>query len=195
MNYLKYVKHVLLASLISFALVSCSDDDDKNSGPAGGTPDPSSDLGNITLAVTGDVEAEHSGMADFFQMDVGNTRIWELNMHDYSPQTFDLTLMLTSTPDKISRPEPGSYTIGFSGTDPYVFHGMYSYIEDSDYANSREYSTMWSETNGTLIIETSTEQTITGTFEFTANHYDDDTQEKSDPITVSGSFSANKRVF
>ena len=192
MNFFKNTSSIILAICISFAFASCSNDDDKSSGPAGGTPNPAAALGTVNLTISGDVEGQRSGIADFDIIDLGFMQTWDLNLYDHSPQTFDLSFVHMATDGSGGRPAPGTYEIGNSVSEQKVFWVDYTHIENQDFANSIEYSAMYGQA-GTLVITTSNEQLVSGTFEFTAHQYDDDSMEIIGTINVSGSFSAKKR--
>src|SRR5690554_1875779 len=184
---LKKVSTYLTAIVLALSFTACSDDD--SSSDDNGNPD----LGNASLTVNGDVEGQKSGMADFNYLEdlPGGMEEWEISIHDYNPQTFSLTLMLTSV-NGVSQPEPGTYDIGFDANNPSVFMAIYTHIENEDFMNSVEYNTLF-DGGGILTINSSTSETVTGTLEFTAHEFNDDF-EIVGTITVSGEFTANKRV-
>ena len=193
MNIFKNSHNILLAIFISFALVSCSNDDDKSSSPTGGTP-PGPTMGTVSLTISGDVEGQRSGMADFDLLDIGVAQTWVLNMNDYSPQTFELSFVNMTTDGSASRPAPGTYVIGGVLGAQNVYWVEFSLIENQDFENAVDYSTFANQA-GTLTILTSNEQVVSGTMEFTVHEYDDDSMEIISTITVTGSFSAKQRVF
>lgn len=195
MNFFKNTHSILLAIFISFALVSCSSDDDKSSGPAGsgGTPPPATpSLGTVNLTISGDVEGQYSGIADFDHMDLGFMQTWQLGLYDYNPQTFELSIIQMSTSGGGSRPAPGTYVIGSGVGSPDGYWADFTHIINEDFENAVDYSAMYDQA-GTLTIVTSNEQVVSGTLEFTAHQYDDETMEIVGTITVSGSFSAKQR--
>lgn len=173
--------------LFSFILLSCSSDDD-SSGIGG------NNLGSVEITLSGDLEGNRSGIADFSYLDLGAIQQWELNFNDYNPQTFDLNLMIMSVDEDLSTsPQTGTYEIGFEATNSSVFFGSFTNIENQDFANAVEYDTFTSE-GGVLIIETSNSERVTGSFSFTAHARDDDFNEVGE-VHVSGTFSANKRLM
>src|SRR5690625_7155205 len=87
----------------------------------------------------------------------------------------------------LSKHTTDTYEIGFAANDYNVFFGSFVNIENNDFGNAVEYSTF--ESVGTLTIETSTDERVTGHFEYTA-HTDDDMGNISGTINVSGSFDA-----
>lgn len=168
--------------IYSTFLLSCSSDDDNSADLSG--------FGSATVNLSGDLEGTRTGMADFHYHELGSMYMWEISFHDLSPQTFALTLMLQSH-EPISRPTPGTYEIGFDPLDPDVFSASFINIEDSNFVDSVEYDTF--DNGGTLTIETSTDEKVTGHFEFTANSRDDNFN-STGTIHVSGSFEALKRI-
>src|SRR5699024_8503812 len=146
------------------------------------------ELGEVTLTVTGDGEGAFKGMADFEGAKRSQTENWEISMNDYSPQTFSLSLMRMNA--GIDTPEPGTYTVGLSNKAD--FFAVFTHIVDEDYANATEYSTFESDNTGTLTIESATEKSIKGTFEFTTYEYDD-VFKKVGNVLIKGEFTANQR--
>ncbi|MGO3706353.1 MAG: hypothetical protein ACTJGD_00815 [Mesonia hippocampi] len=182
-----------LITLFSIGLIACENDDNKNNPPN------NSDFGEITLKVTGDLNANFSGMADFYHLKVSNTETWEISGHDYKPQTFSFNIMDIASYGSTERPSPGTYTIG-SSTNADFSAGL-TYIPDGDYINTIEYSTSLladlaepAENRGTLTITSSNEDTVKGHFECTAFRTDDELNIVG-TIEISGEFTANKRRF
>lgn len=129
-------------------------------------------------------------MADFTYNDLGSLKEWELSFHDYGPQTFSLTLMLTDL-EEVNQPQPGNHSIGHHPTDPTVFLGIFTNIEDGNYESMVEYDTFTS--LGTLTIVSSTDEKVVGSFEFSANTRDEQFSVIGS-INISGSFEAYKRI-
>lgn len=179
-NILFFLAAFLTAAV---SLTACSKDDKEG-------PESSLDLGEVTLTVTGDAEGAFKGMADFEGAKRSQTETWEISMHDYSPQTFSLSLIRMN--EGIDNPKPGTYSIGLSNKAD--FFAVFTHIVDEDYVNAIEYSTFESDNSGTLTIESVSENTIKGKFELTAYEYDD----KLDPIgdiEIKGQFTANQRIY
>lgn len=185
---MKSKKLFLLLTITALALInySCSDDDESSGG---------SDIGDATITVSGDVQEQKSGMADFHHLTdlPGGMETWEISIHDFSPQTFSLQFMLTSATSEITQPGVGTYEIGFTPNSTSVFTAIYTHIPDGDFMNSTEYSTLWGGT-GTLNITTSNDNTVSGNFQFSASKVDDELNIVG-TIEVSGEFTANKRQF
>lgn len=150
------------------------------------------DLGNASLTVSGDVEGQRQGMADFNSLHVMNLYTWEILIHDYNPQTFSLDFMLLSN-EPIDRPGPGTYEIGSGTAEPTIFTASYSDVEDG-FTNSTEYSTLFGEYGGTLTITESSDEQVKGTFEFTAADIDLENDRVLGEISVSGEFTARQRI-
>jgi len=185
---MKSKKLFLFLTLTTLALInySCSDDDDSSGGP---------DIGDATITVSGDVQGQKSGMADFHHLTdlPGGMETWEISIHDYSPQTFSLQFMLASATSEITQPGVGAHEIGFTPNSTSVFTAIYTHIPDGDFMNSTEYSTLWGGA-GTLNITTSNDNTVSGNFQFSATEVDDELNIVG-TVEVSGEFTANKRQF
>jgi hypothetical protein len=180
-----------------FLIISCDDD------PAS-TDD---DLGEGSVSVTGDINAEASGIADFWGIEDGPGGIhsWEIYINDYAPSTFSLQFMQVSQ-EPISRPQEGTYEVGlsvenpFDGNDERVFSGIYNHFEDGDYINPLEYSSFPCagdpDFGGTLTIESSDSDMISGHFQFTAAHYEFDDSGNCEilgTIELNGNFATVER--
>ncbi len=165
----------------SLFLLSCSSDDDN-------TVDLPN-LGSVAIALSGDIEGNRTGVADFSFLDLGSMQTWELSFNDFGPQTFSLNLMLTDL-ESVLRPAPGTYEIGFDALDPNVFFGDFTDIPNGDFLGAVEYDTF--EKGGTLTIETSTDEKVTGHFEFAADSRDDDF-EIIGTVFITGNFEALNR--
>lgn len=177
--------------------VSCSDN---SKGP------DTDGFGEITLTVTGDVEAERTGIADFHGLDQGSIKSWEIHGNDVSPQTFSLSMSHIST-DPIERPGTGSYEITYPvaqipGEDPgpMTFSPAYTHIENGDFTSAVEYSYVICADDfpggGTLNITSSSDEEISGTFQFTAHNVDVDDMGNcilNGTVHVNGSFDALPR--
>lgn len=172
---------------LSFVLsgYSCSDDND---GPE------NMDMGEATFTVTGAVEDEKSGQADFHHLTglPGGLENWEISIHDFSPQSFSLQFNLSSS-SGIKQPGPGTYEIGFEANSSNVFLAIYTHIPDGNFMNSTEYSTLWGG-GGTLTITTSNEDTVSGSFQFSAAEVDDELNVVG-TVNITGEFTAKKRQF
>lgn len=175
---------LFMTSLLSVSLMSCGNDDNNSS---------SSDFGEINITVTGQLEDNFSGMADFHQSEVLSTQVWEISGHDYNPQTFSIQLMDVGITDDAERPSPGTYSIGNTVNADYTVN--FTHIPNGSFSNSVEYSTTYGNNanNGTLTITSSTENTVKGSFECTAYRVDNNLNIIG-TIQVVGDFTANKRI-
>ena len=197
-------KKILLLIIASFGLWSIPGCSDSSSGPDLG------DVGQVSLTVSGDVEGQKTGMADFYGDEPGGVGIhyWELSFNDFSPQTYSLQLSLQDF-EEIERPAPGTYEIGFDVPNPFgesgppVFLGIYTHIPNGSFSNAVEYDTGIvcdddTPQRGTLVISSSTSSQVSGTFNFTATSYDFDNSGNCvilSEIEVVGEFSARARQF
>lgn len=177
----------LLITFFSMAILlgglSCSDN---STAPDNDTP------GESSVVVSGTIEGEYSGWATFNKADLPqDMQSWSIDMTDNS--TFTLSLSIAST-GSISRPEAGTYTIGHSiGFDSSDFAAIFTDIETggvgagADY----EYSTVGSEeTTGTLVIEESSDNEVSGHFSFNGAGEIDENGNIIDPVTIEGEFRA-----
>lgn len=145
------------------------------------------ELGWIELSVSGAIEGQYSGMADFYgEHAAGQVFYWSISGHDYKPQTFSLGLILTSL-EELNQPGPGQYTIGHGANAPDVFLGTFTDVSGG-VIGAVEYTTL--ETSGTLILEKSDSEEVIGSFEFNAKPV-----EGEEIIHVSGQFKAYPRQF
>ncbi|NEN25680.1 hypothetical protein G3O08_19490 [Cryomorpha ignava] len=179
---------LFLAITLTLGMVSCSDDDNKDGGPAGPAGD---EFGSSALTLSGDVEGERSGMADFELLNLaGLSHWWTISMLDFSPQTFSLNLILSVNSENAPQPGPGTYPIGIDINNPNTqyFTADLTLIENQDFANASNYTTAMT-SGGTVTITAANDQEMVGTFEFTAIEYGDSLNVIS-TVDVSGSFSA-----
>lgn len=198
----RYTSILFIIILTVFTLFGCSD---SSSGP-----DLDNGLGQVSLTVSGDVQGEKSGMADFYGGEPGGQGIyyWELSFNDFSPQTYDLQLSLTDF-DEIPRPAAGTYEIGFDPPNPFEergepeFFGIYTHIPNGSFSNAMEFETGLFCTEeaprgGTLVITSSSSEAVSGSFSFTAANYDFDDSGNcisQGEIEVAGEFTAKARQF
>ncbi len=192
---------LIIIFVISVA-AACSD---SSSGP-----DLDNSPGQVSLTVSGDVQGEKTGMADFYGGEPGGQGIhyWELSFNDFSPQTYSLQLSLTDF-DEIRRPSPGSYEIGFEPGNPFeeqgepLFFGIYTHIPNGSFSNAMEFDTGLfcvdeGPRGGTLVITGSSSEAVSGSFSFKAANYDFDDSGNcilQGEIEVTGEFNARARQF
>lgn len=183
--------------LFVFLALACSKSDDNKDGGGG----KGTNLGEVNIIVSGDLSGTFKGVADFDHLKASSSEIWSISAHDNKPQTFSMSIMVTGnewSENTIGRPEPGTYSLGGVGTSDY--QAGFDHIVDQDYYNKNgkntSYSTIWmkEEENGTLVITSSTENVVKGTFDFIAHQYDEDALEKIGTVRIKGNFTANKRI-
>ncbi len=181
-----------------FFFSACSDN---STGPDG------NGLGEVTLTVSGDVEAQRTGQADFDLFSAANLYTWSLEFHDHSPQTFSLSFNHISQ-EEIDRPGADTYEIGigqgalpWEDPRPMSFYGEYVHIVDQDFENATYYNTGFCEdeypSGGTLTISSSSSDQITGSFQFTAHNIDFDNSGNcvnNGTVEVEGEFTATPRI-
>lgn len=174
--------------VMSLASTSCSSDDEGSS--------ENLDFGNFELSVTGDFTQDTSGFADFDGLSAFGVNSWEISMNDTNPSTVSLQLSLVSSTGEVSQPSAGTYEIGFEANSSDVFTAIYVHIPDGNFFETVEYSTLATGDQvygGTLIIETSNANVVSGSFNFTAAKVDDNFNVIGE-IDVSGEFTARKRM-
>lgn len=183
----KLLKSTLLLILL-FGLLSCSDN---SSGP-----DENEEEGETSITITGDFDAEKTGEANFKgEQNIGKT--WAINIYDEFPQTFHVFFQ-TGNPfgtDQATRPGPGTYSIGFDESDNSIFSAEYTAYSNDGELHYTTNTDLCGESahDDTLTIESSTAESVEGSFEFDAVFYtvDGDLQCDYDRIiTVSGQFKA-----
>lgn len=188
----------LVFAALSFVFVSCGNSDQKENQSNNSVKKEkkktvsSENFGTIKLTVSGDIEGDRAGVADFYHGNAGSTEWWEISGHD-SPggQTFSVDLKLMVIGQELAQPKAGTYQIGFVPNSPDVFTASFIDIIDSENHVQKEYGTMPGE--GTLTIEVSNENRVKGHFEFTA-HSLDDMMNIEDQIIVKGKFDAVNRM-
>lgn len=175
---------VIIMAFIFFS--SCSDD------PSG--PDLSG--GDVSITVTGDIEAELSGMADFDGMQSGqNVHTWEISFNDFNPQTYTM-LFLKSEEEEFPQPAEGAYSIGDLNDE---FNAFYLHVEGN--FDTTEFTTFdlcgTGDAGGTLTLENSTENEVVGRFDYRALHEDFDESgvcRVLGSVRVRGEFKATPRT-
>ncbi len=180
-NKISSLKIVILSVIFSMGLVACSDN---STDPDTSTP------GDSTVTITGEIEGEHEGWALFNHAELPLSESWGIYLTNNS--TFHVSISLSSTDGSASRPTPGIYEIGFGRSE---FFSIYTDIESGGVGagGDYEYATLYEETGGTLTIESSTDESVEGYFEFVAAHDEDDQGNPYGFVTVSGEFSATNQ--
>lgn len=189
-------RSILLTLFTSFAVVSCSDDDDKVLGPPGGTPDPGAGKGNASITISGDLDYELDGFAEFEYMDVGSTdpgspQYWDMRIFDSSPLTFELKVNQSVGELNSTGLTPGTYEVRPGNNEKDIFFAMFKDIDEESPMFSPLYSVLFEEP-GTLIIVSSSEDTVTGTIGF-VGHEIDNSMGIISTINVSASFTAKQK--
>ena len=188
-KHFNYIKLSILLIIFSIGLNACSDN---STDPDTNTP------GDAEVTITGAIEGEHEGWGLFNHTELPQGETWGItltNNNTFHVQISISTLDGTATEGSVSRPSPGSYVIGRPGTGSSVYVGIYTDIESggvgagADY----EYSTLHEDTGGTLTIESSTDESVEGYFEFEAAHDADEQGNAYGFVTVSGEFSATNQ--
>ncbi|MFN2424567.1 MAG: DUF6252 family protein [Cryomorphaceae bacterium] len=137
--------------------------------------------------MSGDVEASHSGIADFSSFEISGIYNWDINMVDNNPITFSMSFTQIGF-EPIEQPGPGTYELGLGGDNTYI--ASYIAYEDDNPFDGEEYLVGYGGTSGELVITTSTDELVEGTFSFTAARLDDDGVVQGTVTVSNGEFSA-----
>ena len=134
-----YSRHIIIACITLFGFAACS----KNSTAPDDGPEA-----KATLTVSGAVNGEKRGTAAVVSSEGGNMYTLDISIHDgvSGPQTFSLSIMMTSYDEPVDLPGTGDYTIGgitgswdrqgnfMPGED---FWAIYKVINPDDYSIHR----------------------------------------------------------
>ncbi len=193
MNRMKRFHRIyLLTMLFSLSvLFSCSDN-------ASGPDDGPSGRGQASFTITGDISGQKTGIAEFYSFSAFGVHSWTIDIFDIGPSTFELSFVRVGN-SPISRPAPGNYSIGSDFLNSSGFTAFYTHGTGN---NATEYAPLFSgfcsentEEGGTLTIENSSDDRVSGKFEFKASDYDFDESgncEVLGTITVKGEFDAKR---
>ena len=167
---------------------ACSDDDDNTTTPP--PTDPGGHGGSASFTIEGDHAGEYTGIADFRAFEMAGVYTWDILIMNQDPITYNLSFAQTGG-EPIDRPEVGTYELGISQSDD-VYLTSFSYYEETPF-QGQDYLVGVGQTSGTLVITTSSESLMEGTFSFTAIHYDDEGMEGGSIEVTDGEFSAVPR--
>ncbi|MCA1763854.1 MAG: hypothetical protein ABR574_04245 [Cryomorphaceae bacterium] len=184
---MKFNLSSLLVLSLLFLFTSCSDDDDSNNSSPTETGGHG---GSASFTVSGELEKEHTGIADFRAFEMSGIHTWDINILDQNPITFNLSFAQTGG-EPIDAPGVGTYQLGISQDDD-IYLTSYSHYEDSPF-QGEDYIVGIDGTSGALEINTSTDDLIEGTFSFTAVRLDDEGQVAGNITVSDGEFSAVPR--
>ncbi len=178
--------------LVITMAVSCSDNSaGPDDGPGG--------KGQASFTISGAVSGQKTGVAEFYNFSAFGIHTWTIDIYDLGPSTYELSLFKVSN-SPISNPAPGSYDLG---NDLFTNDGFVATYTDGVGPNSTEYSPILSalcpgvseDEGGTLIIESSNNDRIKGSFSFKGSDFDFDDNGNCvvlGTVTVSGQFNATK---
>ena len=148
-------KLTALFSAIVFAVaLGCGGDDEEN-GNGNNDSNGNGSGGEASFQISGDIEGEKSGHAALIPDP--NIDSVQLAISDLGPQTFSLTFIQQGTSEV---PSEGEYSVGGPTTSD--FHATYVDVE----GDATEYSE-FTEQAGTLEFTSSSETSVSGTFELT----------------------------
>lgn len=166
---------------------SCSDDDDSSSAappPGGGQQ------GSASFTVSGGVEGEYSGTAEFMALETTiGTHIWGIYLFDQNPLTFNIDFQLFDQSEAIELPGTGTYPLGLGWSNE-LFLGSCEFFEDGSFIPLENYNIGAGGGTGELVITTSTDELVEGTFSFTAVALDDLANVVDSVVVSNGVFSA-----
>lgn len=182
-----YLSSLLVLPLI-FLFTSRSDDDDSNNTP----PDETGGHGgSASFTVSGELEGEHTGIADFRAFEMAGVHTWDITLIDQDPITFNVSFAQTGG-EPIDRPGPGTYPLGIDIQSDNTYMTTYEHFDDNP-LQGESYTVGINETSGVMEITSSTDELIEGTFSFTAVRLDDDGQVAGTITVTDGEFSAVPR--
>lgn len=188
-----YILCLALAATTFF--VSCSEDNDapsgsgSGSGGSGGSGQIEEAEYKVDFSVSGDFEAEKSGMA-YFERDTffSDYDFLTISCMDLDPNTFFFEIEAVIT-DGESEITVGTYPVGgdLSGTAEQTFHVLYDeYPAGGEYL---EYESDVFEQSGTITIDVINKKEIRGSFDITVYSYDEEGNSTGE-IKLVGNFSA-----
>ncbi len=156
--------------------LGCGDDDDNGNGGGGGPGGG----GSSSLTVSGEVEGDFSGFATYTDASLENNS-FSVALTDNSKFHIQLRIGIEGN----SPPPVGTYDVGGSIISSEDFHAIYSDFEEGGMMDPDEYSTQ-DTPSGTVELTSSSDDAVSGTFEFYAGSLED-----PDQITVTnGEFQA-----
>lgn len=170
---MKRFAYILILTALTLTFTFCSDDN-----PVGSEED---EFGSVTFNLSGDLDAEMDGIAEFNLFSESSIEQWELGFSDFGPQTYSMILFTHG--EDLERPSEGVYTIGNDLTAEDEFFGVFEDLEDG-FESMTEYSTAHEDAGGELIIEESSSDLVSGSFSFTAIKTDDETGEPIGEVTI-----------
>lgn len=172
----------LFLSTVLIAAYACSDNSTESGGKSG--------AGEGSFTISGDLDGENTGIANFRAFEMSGVHTWDINILDQNPITYTIDFRLMSD-EPIDRPQPGTYELSTSSFDGTTFTGTYTFFENNQMKpDGYIVAAPASNTEGTLIITASSDDIVEGTFHFTAKNI-----ETGGTITVSnGEFSAVPRI-
>lgn len=173
-NPLIIVAHIIILIIVT----ACSDN------PANADKNDVNSRSDVT--VSGTISDEHSGDAFFTATQV----TFSLNLEDDGKREFMLLIEVFDD-NGVSIPNPGVYTIGTPPDSDFQAFYVNTRLGGSLFGD-HTYITLNPVSTGTLIVESSSENSIAGTFEFDAARSFNTDLTPIDPIFVTGSFSARR---
>ncbi|NEN24910.1 hypothetical protein G3O08_15525 [Cryomorpha ignava] len=184
---MKYVFNTLFLTALLLTFTACSDDDESPS--TGSNGDDTGHGGSASFTVSGDLEGEHTGIADFRAFEINGIHTWDITLIDQNPITFNISFAQTGG-ESIDAPTVGVYPLEVS-QDENVYLTTYEHFDGNPF-QGETYTAGIDGTSGVMEITTSTESLIEGTFSFTAARFEDGQIVGSIEVT-NGEFSAVPR--
>ncbi|WP_114750094.1 DUF6252 family protein [Pleomorphovibrio marinus] len=184
---MKIITNILILFGSFFILSACSSDDD-------GSPDiPGEHNGSVSFQVSGEVEGEYSGIADFRAFEMSGIHTWDITMLDQDPITFSVSFTQVGN-EPIDRPETGTYELGINPGNQLddIYMASFEYYVDGPF-QSDSYTVGIGDTTGELEITSSSDERIEGNFSFTAVRLDDEGNLGETISVTDGEFSAVPR--
>lgn len=169
-------------------LTPCSEDDDSNNPIS----DPSGHGRSASFDISGEIEGEYSGIADFRAFEMAGLYNWDITIIDQDPITFNLSFLQQGA-EPIDRPGEGTYQLDINpgNQSDDIYTKTYENYGDNP-SEQDNYTVGIGKTSGTMEITSSTDELIEGTFPFTTARIDDGMIAGTIEVT-NGEFSAVPR--
>jgi hypothetical protein len=149
--------------------------------------------GSSSFVVSGEIEGEYSGIADFRAFEMSGVHTWDITLIDQNPITFNISFAQFGE-EPIAAPPVGTYTLAINpgNQEDDIYQTTFEYFEE-DPLQGDNYTVGIDGTSGVLEITTSTEDLIEGTFSFTAVRMENGVTAGTIEVT-NGEFSAVPRL-
>ncbi|TVR15696.1 MAG: hypothetical protein EA391_09885 [Balneolaceae bacterium] len=142
-------------------------------------------IGRSAITVTGSVNDEHKGAARY----TNQNHEFTILLGGQDNDNFDVDIAKIDFDGGVTVPSPGTYTIGNLEREDFRADYVNRRLGGSFFGDHHYISDLAGAT-GVLVIESVSNNVITGSFEFTASRGADTDLTPIDPLTVTGEFRA-----